>query len=515
MPVQIRHPEWRDSHDDSRFPFADTATLTNVAGDQLFPEIFLDAALYPIGGQSRSYLSQVQVTSRRITLVIGDAAQPVRASASFDPEDPPSELAVTDTAGRPAGILVSEPLRLATFRSWSVGTHEFAIGDTEFAAGVCFPTPESGVRGIELDDGSVLTNDVWLVGDDGIVLTCETAPTQEGCAAPSAEQHTIRVHAVGDPLFRRRLCPSPDYFQAPQFLRELCFVSPGRQGQVGSAPSETGAADIFFLTDSSGSMSDFLSRVQAIFPQVINTVLARFPNSTFRWGAADYRDFGDGGTYDTLGVNIGALLHEDPNKAYTAVQNWRASGGGNIPEQNLVALQYLAEHWEALGGRTGVPRAIIWSGDAVGWEQGTQPGAYVSLSSTIAALQGANLLVYGVNLLPSRQGIDDICPGPSSGLQQASTIIAATGGALTNDVLDASAAVVAELLIEAISRTEGGTPGEEPLPAQRFCCGPGDYGDIKITVGSQDAEDTILRVRPTPAGLIIEAVGERLQGGIR
>ena len=45
-----------------------------------------------------------------------------------------------------------------------------------------------------------------------------------------------------------------------------------------------------------------------------------------------------------------------------------------------------------------------------------------------------------------------------------------------------------------------------------FVCGPDEYGDFKIGVGSQDAEDTILRVRTTREGLIIEAVGEKLEG---
>lgn len=503
---EIRHPEWYDSHDDSRFPFVDTATLTNTAGDTLFPETFLDAALYPLGAGSRLYLSQITVSSRRITLVFGDELNPLRASTSFDPEDPPSTLAVVDTAGRPAGILVSEPLRLAVFRSWSLGTHEFLLADTELAASVCIPTPESGVRGLQLDDGQVLTGDVWLVGDDGIVLTCETGTPQLRCEQPADPQFVIRVHAVGDPLFRRRLCPAPDYFQAPQFLQQLCFVSPGRSSRPGTPSQTSGAADIFLLTDTTGSMAGYIDTVKIIFPEVVNTVLARFPSSEFYWGAADYRDFEDGGLY-VQGVHPGPGLTPNPTAIYNRILAWLAQGGGDSPEQNLAALQYLAENWEALGGRSDAPRAIIWAGDVPGWEAGSKGYPYPTLQATLEALTAANILLFGVNLGSAGSGIDAIGPGASAGLRQASTLIGSTGGSLTNDVSIASTSAIAALLIDAITQTEGGVPGTPALPAQRFCCGPGDYGDIKISVGSQDAADTILRVRPAPAGLIIETVG--------
>ena len=46
---------------------------------------------------------------------------------------------------------------------------------------------------------------------------------------------------------------------------------------------------------------------------------------------------------------------------------------------------------------------------------------------------------------------------------------------------------------------------------ETIVCGPDETGDFKFTVGSQDAADTILRVRAVDDGIIIEAVGEPIE----
>lgn len=216
------HPEWRNYHDTTKYPFADSATLSNSEGDFIGETIFLDAIFYPIGGTERIYLSQVVVTNDQATLIIGDENTDTLASATFNLVAPPDELRFTDSFGRPAGLIVSESNRLATFQSWSLGTHLFDNTQTEFAARVAVPTPEIGVRGIILEDDTVFADDIWIVGDDGVVVRHETLTVaKEGFTDETETLEIIRVDVVGDPLFRRRLCAN--VFETPRFLRTITF----------------------------------------------------------------------------------------------------------------------------------------------------------------------------------------------------------------------------------------------------------------------------------------------------
>ncbi len=225
MNQRVLHPEWQVSHEPTRYPFADTATLTN--GSQFIPEnTFLDAVLHPIGGRERLYLTKLTLTHENCTIYIGDAGDKERASASFELLSPPGDLLVEDAYGRPAGLLVSEAERLAVFQSWPVGSHEFTASQTEFVATVCVPTPEVGFRGFVLEDGSVFSGDIWIVAEDGLVLTPEfNATAGPGCVTSPEVEQTLQLHVVGDPLFRRRLCAG--LFEAPRFLQRITVQNRG------------------------------------------------------------------------------------------------------------------------------------------------------------------------------------------------------------------------------------------------------------------------------------------------
>jgi hypothetical protein len=222
--MRIEFPQWRAEHEAVKYPFAGHSRLANDAGQVIVEGTLLDAALYPVGGRSRCYLSRVVVDHATVTLYAGDDADPLRCSGSFAVTAPPDNVPLADALGRPAGLLVSEGRRLALFASFGVGTHAFEPADTEFAATACFPTPEVGVRGFLLDDGTLLTGDVWLVGDDGVVLRREsvTVPAR-ACGGADTRVEVIRVDVVGDPLFRRRLCAPNDLFTTPRFLRSVTF----------------------------------------------------------------------------------------------------------------------------------------------------------------------------------------------------------------------------------------------------------------------------------------------------
>ena len=139
--MRILHPEFRNEQLDSRYPFADTATLRSRDKIEIAPDTFLDASVYPIGGGSRAYISSLEVANRLVTIWVGDPADACRASCAFDPLTPPSLIALVDVYGRPAGMFAADPLRLASAQAWPAGVHTFDVTATEFAASCTIPTP--------------------------------------------------------------------------------------------------------------------------------------------------------------------------------------------------------------------------------------------------------------------------------------------------------------------------------------------------------------------------------------
>ena len=206
-------PQWQNQNEDTKYPFSSRASLTNAAGVLLTEGTLLDAALYPIGAVSSLYLASVVVTNTTVTLWLGDDQNPQLASGSFPVASPPAQIVLLDTYGRPAGVLISAPLRLGIFATWGAGTFNFTAANTQFAATVCFPTPAIGVQGVQLPDGTLLTGPVWLVGGSGVMLR----------RVPGAVA-TIRVDIVGDPLFKRTLCQPMSLFVTPNFIKTITFV---------------------------------------------------------------------------------------------------------------------------------------------------------------------------------------------------------------------------------------------------------------------------------------------------
>ena len=225
MPNQIRHPEWRPSLEDTNYPFSPTVSLTNTEGEEIPQTSFLDAHFYPIGGSTGIYLSKFSVSHDEITFHIGDDNSSDIASGSVPVVSLPDYVRLTDAYNRPAGIIVSEPQRLAAFGSFGVGDHEFTQDQTEFVATVCMPTPEIGLRGVVLPDGAIMSGTLWLVGEDGIVLTNSTVTVPGKCGASTIDYPVIRMDVVGDPLFRRRLCQPRELFTTPKFVQTIKVVN--------------------------------------------------------------------------------------------------------------------------------------------------------------------------------------------------------------------------------------------------------------------------------------------------
>lgn len=233
MPERRLFPEFRDEYEPTRYPFADSSLLTPTRDEMqtIDQDMFLDASLYPIGAVGFLYIDRINIVHRAVTISIADQTLRSKASVVFDPLFAPEVLRVSDPYGRPAGVLVSDSLRLARFGSWSLGDHLYRPTATTFAVACAIPTPEVGVRGILTARDELLTRDVLIVGDNGVVVRQGSSP------------ENIRVDIVGDPLYIRKLCGPADRFSTPLFIKTINGCSPDQQGNfnitVGDHFSET------------------------------------------------------------------------------------------------------------------------------------------------------------------------------------------------------------------------------------------------------------------------------------
>ena len=215
MPEAIYVPEWRDDQQSTGWPFSAAVTPTNSNGYFIPDSTFLDASFYPVGGTVGLYISSISVLNGQVIIVVSDENANNLATGTFPLLNPPSLIEFFDAFNRPAGVIVSDPTRLAVFQAWAVGQQVFTQDQTEFVAEVYQPSPEIGFRGFVLPDGSLLTGDIWIVGDDGVVVRND----------PGNPQPVVRVDAVGDPLFARRLCEPENLFVTPRFVQKIRIMS--------------------------------------------------------------------------------------------------------------------------------------------------------------------------------------------------------------------------------------------------------------------------------------------------
>lgn len=164
--------------------------------------------------------------------------------------------------------------------------------------------------------------------------------------------------------------------------------------------------DVFFLTDTTGSMGGSISSIRTGFSSIVGSLSGVAADAAF--GAGEYKDIFDAFTYRTNQDII-----NNPTAVLTGINQWTASGGGDLPEANLFGLQQAAS---TASWRPGSQRFLIWAGDAPGHD----PRAGATEASAIAALNAQGITVYSVSAT-SGPGIDQT--------GQASRISAATGGA--------------------------------------------------------------------------------------
>jgi hypothetical protein len=167
--------EWRNSNEDRYFPFADDVTLISEESIRISPQVFLDAVLYPIDLEGLLYVKQIDAANAAI--ILADSAtlqEKCRADITTS-----EVLQFVDDLGRHAGKIVKGPQF-----ELLVGEYTFAPAATTFAPSIVFPQNQCGLRGILLEDGTLMTGDVGLEAGAGMVLRIENGTA-------------IAIHAVG------------------------------------------------------------------------------------------------------------------------------------------------------------------------------------------------------------------------------------------------------------------------------------------------------------------------------
>lgn len=206
--------EWRDETKLVRYPFTDTSTLTTTDNLLFDQSSVYDASFYVIGWNKRLFITSIEIYSdpnKIVKINIGDVSTPSIAFATLDPFNIPEIIRFEDNDARQAGLMVVDPVAMSFIQTWSPGEHNFR-SNAEFVPSVVLPMPTKTVTALKDSSGNLVSGDVWLVGEEGVVLRLESGK--------------IRVDIVGDPLFKRREYENTDEFPTPRFVKTINGVPP-------------------------------------------------------------------------------------------------------------------------------------------------------------------------------------------------------------------------------------------------------------------------------------------------
>ena len=169
-------------------------------------------------------------------------------------------------------------------------------------------------------------------------------------------------------------------------------------------------ADVYFLADTTGSMSIILNAVQGGANNILATLGGLGVDIVF--GVGNYKDFESGDPF--------CFQHQvSPTNAVAtvtaAINTWAASGGNDIPEGDLFALDSLAvPPGGVIGWRAGSKRIIVWFGDAPGHDPictaVSAAPAVITEASATAKLVAEGIAVLAIST--ANPGLDD---DPKSG----------------------------------------------------------------------------------------------------
>lgn len=230
--TRIIFPQFREEQGDSRYPFKDTATLRSDTNLDIGRATFIDAVVHAINGQAGAHISAIEVTTQSVIIWIGDQSVAKICKAEFPAVGAVNitELPLVDNYRRPAGLLIVDSVEISKFTGWPQGTHTFRQRATEFVATVVIPAQEPGVRAVLPPTQELMTDDIWLIGDQGVIVRAEG-------------DTTIRIDIVGEPLFSRVICGPLNKFDPPQFVKTINGCPPDIYGNFTITATNLSAND--------------------------------------------------------------------------------------------------------------------------------------------------------------------------------------------------------------------------------------------------------------------------------
>ncbi len=222
--------------------------------------------------------------------------------------------------------------------------------------------------------------------------------------------------------------------------------------------------DIYFLADTTGSMTDFIAAVKAGANNILTAVNAT--GNDLVYGVGNYRDFTDPAPYPfqhQLNPTASAAA------VTAAINTWTANGGGDDPEAQLFALSQLAQApGGSIGWRPDSKRIIVWFGD----QPGHDPSGAATLASTLAQLQAQNISVIAISV-----GANQL-----NATGQAVAIASGTGGSFqaginATNIVNTIIALINSLV--SVINNVSLVPAGSTAPFVTLIDPPGGYGPLK------------------------------------
>ena len=212
----------------------------------------------------------------------------------------------------------------------------------------------------------------------------------------------------------------------------LSLNSPGTTGPLEPVCLDTtfergdpGPTDVYFLADTTGSMGSSIGNVRSNAASIKASLEAAV--SDIRFGVGEYKDVGDVFVFRN---NLAVGVHT-PTVLQNAINQWAASGGGDIPEGQVFALHEIATS-PGISWRPSSTKLVLWFGDAPGHD----PRNGVGLSQSISELKALGIKVVALDV------------GALNSAGQASLIATSTGGLFRSSINPAtlSAEIVSNLV---------------------------------------------------------------------
>ncbi|MGE5451399.1 MAG: VWA domain-containing protein [Acidobacteriota bacterium] len=203
------------------------------------------------------------------------------------------------------------------------------------------------------------------------------------------------------------------------------------------APSGATKVDVVFLADNTGSMYGTVANAQAGATSIMNGLTS---GADYHFGVARY--YGDPSEYGmtpSSSFNYLTPLSSSVASAQTGINSWEANGGGDTPEANYFALKQTAD---TSAWRPDAQRIVVWFGDATSHTETT------THADAVNALTNAGAKVVAFNNGSAGYGIDGAYGADAN---QASSVVGAVGGSLTNNFTSLTSSEFVTKVTEQIS----------------------------------------------------------------